>query len=172
MNADEFIQFDGHLGDKIDAIKDKLDENSIIIANKICCKDDFALLESLSVDTGAKLLPVFCTPNMKGAMKRFDSWDAEEVKNIIGDSKVLIVVKDNPLGYISKDDIKGKGFIVNISNENNAFAKISDVVLPGKSWAEKAGTFTNCEGLEQCFEVSAEIESDALSEMEIFDELA
>ena len=172
LNADEFIQFDGHLEDKIDALKGGLDENSIIIANKVCCKEDFALLESLSADTGAKLLPVFNAPNMKGAMNRFDSWDAEEVKNIIGDSKVLIVVKDNPLGYLSKDDIKGKGFIVNISNEDNAFAKISDVVLPGKSWAEKAGTFTNCEGLEQCFEVSAEIESDALSEMEIFDELA
>ena len=109
---------------------------------------------------------------MKGAMNRFDSWDAEEVKNIIGDSKVLIVVKDNPLMYLSKEDIKGKGFIVDISNEDNAFAKLSDVVLPGKSWAEKAGTFTNCEGLEQCFDISAEIENDNLSEMEIFDELA
>jgi hypothetical protein len=149
-----------------------LDENSIIIANKICCKDDFALLESLSADTGAKLLPVFNAPNMKGAMNRFDSWDAEEVKNIIGDSKVLIVIKDNPLDYLSKDDIKGKGFIINISNEDNEFAKLSDVVLPGKSWAEKAGTFTNCEGLEQSFDISAEIENDALSEMEIFDKLA
>jgi formate dehydrogenase major subunit len=56
--------------------------------------------------------------------------------------------------------------------EDNAFAKISDVVLPGKSWVEKAGTFTNCEGLEQCFDISAEIENDNMSEMEIFDKLA
>ncbi|MBQ3473237.1 MAG: molybdopterin-dependent oxidoreductase [Methanobrevibacter sp.] len=172
LNADEFIQFEGHLDDKIDALKSELDENSIIIANKVCCKDDFVSLESLAEGTGAKLLPVFNAPNMKGAMNRMDSWDAEEVKNIIDDSKVLIVVKDNPLEYLSKDDIKGKGFIVNISNEDNAFAKISDVILPGKSWAEKTGTFTNCEGVEQCFDISAEIENDNLSEVEIFDELA
>ncbi|WP_295616780.1 molybdopterin-dependent oxidoreductase [uncultured Methanobrevibacter sp.] len=172
LNADEFIQFDGHLGDKIDAVKGKLDENSIIIANKVCCKDDFALLESLAGENGAKLLPVFNAPNMKGAMNKLDSWDVEEVKNIIGDSKVLIVVKDNPFEYLSKDDIKGKAFIVNISNEDNAFAKISDVILPGKSWGEKAGTFTNCEGLEQSFDISAEIENDNLGEVEILDELA
>ena len=172
LNADEFIKFEGHLEDKIDAVKSKLDENSIIIANKVCCKDDFALLESLSADTGAKLLPVFNAPNMKGAMNRLDSWDGEEVKNIIEDSKVLIVVKDNMLDYLSDDDIKGKSFIVNISNEENAFAKISDVVLPGRSWVEKAGTFTNCEGLEQFFDISAEIENDNMSEMEIFDKLA
>ena len=172
LNADEFIKFEDHLEDKIDAVKSKLDENSIIIANKVCCKDDFALLESLSADTGAKLLPVFNAPNMKGAMNRLESWDDEEVKNIIDDSKVLVVVKDNMLDYLSDDDIKGKSFIVNISNEDNAFAKISDVVLPGKSWVEKAGTFTNCEGLEQCFDISAEIENDNMSEMEIFDKLA
>ena len=172
LNADEFIQFDGHLEDKIDAVKGNLDENSIIIANKICCKDDFALLESLSADTGAKLLPVFNAPNMKGAMNRLDSWDEEEIKNIIDDSKVLIVVKDNPLDYISEDDIKGKGFIVNISSENNRFAQLSDVILPGKSWVEKCGTFTNCEGLEQCFDRSVVCENDNISEMEIFNELA
>lgn len=172
LNADEFIQFEDHLDEKIDAVKGRLDENSIIIANKICCKDDFALLESLTAETGAKLLPIFNSPNMKGAMNKLDSLDAEEVKNIIEDSKVLIVIKDNPLEYLPKDDIKGKVFIVNISNEDNAFAKISDVILPGKTWVEKVGTFTNCEGLEQCFEVSAEIENDALSEIEIFDELA
>lgn len=172
LNADEFVQFDDHFADKIEAVKGDLDENSIIIANKICCKDDFALLESLSADTGAKLLPVFNAPNMKGAMNRLDSLDLEEVKNLIDDSKVLIVVRDNPLDYLSKEDIKGKGFIVNISNEDNEFARLSDVVLPGKSWVEKAGTFTNCEGLEQSFEISAEIENENLSEMEIFDELA
>ena len=163
---------DDHLADKIDAVKGELDENSIIVANKICCKDDFALLEALSEETNAKLLPVFNAPNMKGAMSKFDSLDIEEVKDLIGGSKVLIVVKDNLLDYLSADDIKGKGFIVNISNEDNAFAKLSDVVLPGKSWVEKSGTFTNCEGLEQCFNISAEIENDNLSEMEIFDELA
>ena len=63
-------------------------------------------------------------------------------------------------------------FIVNISNEDNAFAKLSDVVIPGKSWVEKSGTFTNCEGLEQCFNISAEIENDNLSEREIFEKLA
>lgn len=172
LNADEFIQFDEHFADSIDAVKGKLDENSIIIANKVCCKDDFALLESLSADTGAKMLPVFNAPNMKGAMNRLDSLDGEEVKKLIDDSKVLIVVKDNPFDYLSKEDIKGKSFIVNISNEDNEFAKISDVVLPGKSWVEKAGTFTNCEGLEQSFEISSEIENDNLSEVEIFEELA
>ena len=58
LNADEFIQYDDHLADKIDAVKGELDENSIIIANKVCCKDDFALLEALSEETNAKLLPV------------------------------------------------------------------------------------------------------------------
>ena len=172
LNADEFIQFDNHFDDKIEEIKGQLDENSIIIANKVCCKDDFALLEALSKETNAKLLPVFNSPNLKGAMNRFDSLDGEEVKKLIDDSKVLIVVKDNPLDYLSKEDIKGKSFIVNISNEENEFAKLSDVVLPGKSWVEKAGTFTNCEGLEQSFKVSAEIENENLSEIEIFDKLA
>lgn len=172
LNADDFIQFDDHLADNLDAVKGELDENSVIIANKVCCKDDFALLESLSADTDAKILPVFNAPNIKGAMNRFDSLDTDEIKNLIDDSKVLIVVKDNPLDYLSKEDIKGKGFIVNISNEKNDFIELSDIVLPGKSWAEKAGTFTNCEGLEQSFDISAEIENENLSEMEIFDELA
>ena len=172
LNADEFIQFDDHFDDKIDAVKGELDENSIIIVNKVCCKDDFALIESLSGDTGAKLLPVFNASNLKGAMDRFDSLDIDEIKNLIDESKVLIVVKDNPLDYLSKEDIKGKAFIANISNEKNAFIELSDVVLPGKSWAEKAGTFTNCAGLKQAFEISAEIENENLSEMEIFEELA
>ena len=173
LNADEFIQFaDGEFEAKIGEIKGQLDENSIIIVNKIGSKDDFALIEGLSNDTNAKVLPVFNAPNLKGAMNRLDSLDIDEIRNLIDDSKVLIVVKDNLLDYLSEDDIKGKSFIVNISSENNRFAELADVVLPGKSWAEKCGTFTNCEGLEQCFNVSAECENDNLSEIEIFDELA
>ena len=74
-------------------------------------------------------------------------------------------------GIMNSYDIP-KGFIVNISSENNRFAQLSDVILPGKSWAEKCGTFTNCEGLEQCFDISVECENDNISEMEIFNELA
>lgn len=169
LNADEFVQFgDGEFADKFGSVKDQLDENSVIIVNKIENKDDFALIE----ESNAKILPVFNSPNAKGAMDRLNPLDCEEIKNLIDDSKVLIVVKDNLLDYLDESDIKGKSFIVNISSENNRFAQLSDIVLPGKSWAEKCGTFTNCEGLEQCFNVSAECENDNLSEMEIFDELA
>lgn len=169
LNADEFVQFgDGEFAAKFGDIKGQLDENSVIIVNKIDSKDDFALIE----EANAKVLPVFNSPNAKGAMEKLDPLDCDEIKNLIENSKVLIVVKDNPLDYLDEGDIKGKSFIVNISSENNRFAEMSDIVLPGKSWAEKCGTFTNCEGLEQCFNVSAECENDNLSEMEIFDELA
>lgn len=173
LNADEFIQFkDGEFADKIDALKDQLDENSVIIVNKIDSKEDFALIEGLSKGANAKLLPVFNAPNSKGAMNRLNSLDNDEIKDLIDNSKVLIVVKDNLLDYLSEDDIKGKSFIVNVSNEKNRFAELSDIVLPGKFWVEKSGTFTNCEGLEQNFSISAECENDNLSEIEMFDELA
>jgi len=172
LNADDFIQFTDDFNDKVASVKDQLDENSVIIVNKLSSKDDFAVIEELSKESNAKLLPVFNAPNTKGAMNRLDSLDCDEIRNIIDDSKVLIVVKDNLLDYLSEDDIKGKSFIVNISNEKNRFAELSDIVLPGKSWAEKEGTFTNCEGLEQSFIISAEWDNDNLSEIEIFDELA
>ena len=174
LNADEYQQFTDKesFASIIASFKDKLDGESVIVLNKIADADDFKLVEDLANETNAKLLPILNGPNSKGAMEKLSSLTKEEIVDLIDNSKVLIVVNDNLLDYLSESDIKGKAFIANISNFENEFTKFSNVVLPGKSWVEKTGSFTNCEGLTQEFDISADLENENLSEIEIFEKLA
>ena len=173
LNATESIKVDS-ISDFINdmgEVKGKLDGETVILINKMENKDDFNSLKELSVETGAKLLPVFKQANIKGAMGILSSLDAEEIKEFLSDSQALITVNADPLDFLSKDDIKGK-FIVNISNFDNDFTKLSDVVLPGKPWTEKCGSFINAEGLKQEFISSVISDDENLSEIEIFEKLA
>ena len=173
LNADEYQQFSdkASFADAIASFKDKLGEDSVIVLNKIADAEDFKVVEDLASKTGAKLLPILNGPNSKGAMDKLNSLTKDEIVELIGDSKVLIVVNDNLLDYLSESDIKGKAFIANISNFEDEFTKFSNVVLPGKAWVEKEGSFTNAEGLTQSFAASADL-GEGLSEIEIFEKLA
>ena len=172
LNSDEYIKVDS-ITDFVNniSIKDKLSEEAIILVNKLDEKEDLEKLEEVASETGAKLLPVLCEANSKGALEKINSLNKDEILDIIKKSKVLLVINANPLDYLSKNDISS-GFIVNISNFNNEFSTLSDVVLPGKTWTEKSGSFTNSCGLTQEFVPSVEIEDENLSEIEIFEKLA
>ena len=152
-------------------IKGKLDGDAVILINKMENKDDFNSLKELAIETGAKLLLAYKQANIKGAMGILSSLDAEEIKEFLSDSQALITVNADPLDFLSKGDVKGK-LIVNISNFDNDFTKLSDVVLPGKPWTEKCGSFINAEGLKQEFISSVFSDDENLSEIEIFEKLA
>ena len=172
INASEYQQFSDKesFAEMLSSYKDKLDENSVIVLNKIADAEDFKLVEDLAKETNAKLLPILNGPNSKGAMEKLNALTCDEIVDLIDGSKVLIVVNDNLLDYLSEDVFKGK-YIINISNFENEFTKVSNVVLPGKSWVEKSGSFTNSEGLTQEFSQSADL-GEGLSEIEIFEKLA
>ncbi len=169
LNSAEYIKVDSiteFLKD-LGYIKSKLDNESVILINKMENKDDFNILKELSIETGAKLLPVFKEANIKGAMEILPSLDAEEIREFVSNSKAIITVNATPLDFLSADDFKGR-FIMNVSNFEDDFTKLSDLVLPGKTWVEKSGTFINAEGLRQDFISSVNSNDENLSEIEIF----
>ncbi|SFL78628.1 formate dehydrogenase major subunit [Methanobrevibacter olleyae] len=173
LNSSEHIKVDsiGEFINDMGEIKDKLDGETVILINKIEDKDYFNPLKELAAKTGAKFLPIYKEANIKGAMRYLTSLDAEEIKKFIADSKALITVNTNLLDFLSKEDIKGKSFIINISNFEDDFTRLSDLVLPGKPWTEKSGSFINSEGLKQEFISSVISDDENLSEIEIFDKL-
>lgn len=171
-NSDEYIKVES-INSFVNnvSIKDKLNDNSIILVNKLDSKEDLEKLEEVANETGAKLLPVLPDVNTKGAIKKINSLTKDEILELIQKSKVLFVINANPLEYLSQNDIN-VGFIVNISNFTTEFVALSDVVLPGKTWAEKSGSFTNSCDLTQEFVPSVDTDDENLTEIEIFEKLA
>ena len=85
--------------------------------------------------------------------------------------KILYVVGDDPASYL-KESMKNLEFLITQDYLVTETVLMSNVVLPGSSWAEKSGSFTSTAGQTQ--EISKIVESpgDARDDETIMIELA
>ena len=148
----------------MDAVKDNVDDSSVLVFNQIDTADDLDKIDSL----GCKLLPVFSKSNSKGALSLLEPKSKDEMFELLDNTKVLLVFDDDiadeleyDFGRISK--------IISFAPCANKTTEISDIVVPIKTWLEKDGSFVNAMGETQTF--NAAIESDVLSEIDVIEKL-
>ena len=171
VNADASVTFNiadecfsDSVAEFLDAVKDNVDDSSVLVFNQIDTADDLDKIDSL----GCKLLPVFSKSNSKGALSLLEPKSKDEMFELLDNTKVLLVFDDDiadeleyDFGRISK--------IISFAPCANKTTEISDIVVPIKTWLEKDGSFVNAMGETQSF--NAAIESDVLSEIEVIEKL-
>lgn len=148
----------------LDNYKDNLDESSVIVFNTVDSSDDLDKIESL----GSKVLPVYSKTNTKGILSIADPNSKEEALELLADTKVLLVFNDDIVNEFDFD-FKSISKIISLSAFENDTTKVSDIVVPIKSWLENEGSFVNAMGDSQNF--VPVIESDALSIVEVIEKI-
>jgi formate dehydrogenase alpha subunit len=94
-----------------------------------------------------------------------------------GNLKALYVMGENPLRGLPEIErvrkaLQNLEFLVVQDILSNETSELADVVLPGASFSEKAGSFTNLEGRIQSFEPVVSPPGEARPDLEILAELA
>ncbi|WP_305553301.1 molybdopterin-dependent oxidoreductase [Methanobrevibacter sp. V74] len=159
--ADE--TFNSSVQEFLNAIESKIDESSVIVFNYVDSKEDLDKLESIK----CKVLPVFSNSNSKGTFDFVESKSLDEIVELLENTKALLVFDDvvDKLDY----DFTRISKLISFACCENDTTKISDIVIPIKTWLEQDGSFVNAMGEVQNF--SSVIESDNLSIIEIIDKL-
>lgn len=160
--ADE--TFNTSVVDFLDANDSNIDESSVIVFNYVDSAEDLDKIESI----GCKSLPVFSKSNSKGALDIVEVKSLDEMMELLENTKVLLVFNDDIADEIDFDFTKISKIISFAPCENNT-TKISDIVVPIKTWLEKDGSFVNAMGDTQTF--TTVIDSDVLSEIEVIEKL-
>ena len=160
--ADE--TFDSSVQEFLDNISGEIDDSSVIVFNYVDAQEDLDKLESLN----CKVLPVFSKSNSKGAFNIIDSKSKEEMMDLLDNTKLLLVFNDDIVNEFDFDFTRISKIISFASCENDT-TKISDIVIPIKTWLEQDGSFVNAMGETQNF--ASVIESDNLSEIEAIEKL-
>lgn len=160
--ADE--TFDSSVQEFLDNISSEIDDSSVIVFNYVDAQEDLDKLEYLN----CKVLPVFSKSNSKGAFNIIDSKSKEEMVDLLDNTKLLLVFNDDVVNEFDFDFTRISKIISFASCENDT-TKISDIVIPIKTWLEQDGSFVNAMGETQNF--TSVIESDNLSEIEIIEKL-
>ena len=148
----------------LDGFMDEIDDSSVVVFNYIDEADDLDKLESLN----CKILPVFSKPNTKGALNIIDSKSSDEMIELFDNTKVLLVFNDDVVSEFDYDFTKISKIISLACCENDT-TKISNIIIPIKTWLEKDGSFVNAMGEEQNF--NSVVESDNLGIIEVIEEL-
>ena len=148
----------------LDSYKDNLDESSVIVFNTVDSSDDLDKIESLE----SKILPVYSKTNTKGILSIADPSSKEEALELLANTKVLLVFNDDIVNEFDFD-FKSISKIISLSAFENDTTKVSDIVVPIKSWLENEGSFVNAMGESQNF--VPVIESDALSIIEVIEKI-
>lgn len=156
------------VGEFLDANKSGLDETGLIIFNRVDSQDDLEKIASIVEETNCKVLPVYSKSNTKGTFNFLDSKSKEEMIELLGNTKVLLVFNDDIADEIEFDYSRISKVISFACCENNT-TKLSDIVIPIKAWLEKDGSFINAMGQTQNF--TAIVESEVLSEIEVIEKL-
>lgn len=165
-NSDEYIQTD-NISDALSGISKKLGENSVIIFTKLDSKEDFEIIKDEAQKVNAKILPVHRECNTYGALKLFDPLSDDEIEEMLEKSKIAILIGYGDLD-INENVLKGID-IISISPVLTSTASKSDIILPGKNWSQKAGSFTNSIGLEQSFNIVInDPENENIEEIDLF----
>ncbi|RPF51669.1 formate dehydrogenase major subunit [Methanobrevibacter gottschalkii DSM 11977] len=160
--ADE--TFNTSVVDFLDANDSNIDESSVIVFNYVDSAEDLDKIESI----GCKSFPVFSKSNSKGALDIVEVKSLDEMMELLENTKVLLVFNDDIADEIDFDFTKISKIISFAPCENNT-TKISDIVVPIKTWLEKDGSFVNAMGDTQTF--TTVIDSDVLSEIEVIEKL-
>lgn len=147
----------------LDKFGGEIDDSSVVVFNYVDSAEDLDKLESLN----CKILPVFSKPNTKGALGIVDAKSGDEMIELFDNTKVLVVFNDDVADDFDYDFNKLK--IISLACCENDTTKISNIIIPIKSWLEKDGVFVNAMGDEQNF--SAVVESDDLGIIEVIEEL-
>ena len=148
----------------LDKFMGEIDESSVVVFNYVDAADDLDKLESV----GCKVLPVFSKPNTKGALNIIDSKSSEEMAELFDGTKLLLVFNDDVVEEFDYDFTRISKIISFACCENDT-TKISDIVVPVRSWLEQDGAFVNAMGEEQNF--NSVVESDNLGIVEVIEEL-
>jgi formate dehydrogenase major subunit len=156
--------FNASVGEFLDAVKDNIDESSVLVFNQIDAIEDLDKINALN----CKLLPVFSKPNSKGALSILDAKSKDEMFELLDNTKVLLVFDDDIVDELDYDFSKISK-IISFAPFANETTESSDIVIPVKTWLEKDGSFVNAMGETQNF--NATIESDVLSEIEVIEKL-
>lgn len=154
----------------IDAVRDRLDETSLIVVNYVDSFEDFDLIADAAKSANAKLLPMYSKCNAKGALAAGDAKSADEVIEILSATDVLLVFNDDVAGEIDFD-FKSISTVISFVPCINETAGISQIVVPVRSWLESEGSFTNAMGDVQKFAPAVEVCEDTLSEIEIIGQI-
>jgi len=175
LNSDQYFKFDSisELISNIPVeIKEKLNDSSTIVFNKLDEKEEFSVILEIANEFSSKILPVLNNCNASGAMKIISPLNNEEIRDLISKIKVLIVINDDPASYLENSSLSGLDFLVSITSSSNDTTSISDAVLPAYCWAEKSGSFTNTAGMTQNFSKIVVSPENTLSESVIIEKLA
>ena len=160
--ADE--TFTSSVPEFLDSIKDEIDDSSVIVFNYVDNQEDLEKLDSVD----CKVLPVFSKSNTKGALNLVNSKSQEEMIDLFDNTKLLLVFNDDVVDEFDYDFSRISKIISFATCENNT-TKISDIIIPIKTWLEQDGSFVNAMGETQNF--TSVIESEDLSEIEIIEKL-
>lgn len=160
--ADEI--FNTSVEEFLDKNANDFDDSSVIVFNYVDSVDDLDKINELN----CKKLPVFSKSNSKGAFDIVESKSLDEMMELLENTKILLVFNDDIADEIDFDFTKISKIISFAPCENNT-TKISDIVVPIKTWLEKDGSFVNAMGT--CQEFTAVVESDVLSEIKIIEKL-
>lgn len=144
--------------------KNSLDEDSIIIFNKVDSFEDLDLIEGAN----SKVLPVYSKSNTKGALSLVEAMSKEDAVDLLNDTEILLVFNDDIVNEFDFD-FESISDVIAFSPAKNDTTEIADYAVPIKSWLEYDGSFTNSEGLTQ--EFKAVCESDNLSIVEIIEKI-
>ncbi|WP_298519488.1 molybdopterin-dependent oxidoreductase [uncultured Methanobrevibacter sp.] len=148
----------------LDKFKGEIDDSSVVVFNYVDEAGDLDKIESLN----CKALPVFSKPNTKGALDIIDSKSADEMVELFDNTKLLLVFNDDVVDEFDYDFTKISKIITFACCENDT-TKISNIVVPVKTWLEQDGSFVNAMGEVQNF--NCVIGSDNLGIIEVIGEL-
>ncbi|RPF51673.1 formate dehydrogenase major subunit [Methanobrevibacter gottschalkii DSM 11977] len=160
--ADE--TFNTSVEEFLDKNANEFDDSSVIVFNYVDSVDDLDKINELN----CKKLPVFSKSNSKGTLDIVEVKSLDEMMELLENTKVLLVFNDDIADEIDFDFTKISKIISFAPCENNT-TKISDIIVPIKTWLEKDGSFVNAMGT--CQEFTAVVESDVLSEIEVIEKL-
>lgn len=173
LNSDQHFKLDSfsELSNNIlPEVFDKLNDSSVVVFNKFGAKKEFEKI--LDIACNSNILPVLTDCNSMGAMQSFPPLNDNELKSLIGNVKVLLVINDDPASYSEDAALNGLDYLITINSSLNDTTSISDVVLASPCWAEKSGSFTNTVGRIQEFTKIVPAPENTLPEIEIFQKIA
>ncbi|HII84015.1 MAG TPA: molybdopterin-dependent oxidoreductase [Methanobacterium subterraneum] len=158
INSDEYLQLDSisELSAELDKLLPKLNESSTVLIKELETVVEFENILPKLRESGAKILPVLEECNSRGAMNHLPALSKDDLKEILEKVKLLYVVGDDPASYLN-ESMKNLEFLITQDYLLTETVLMSDVVLPGSSWAEKSGSLTSTTGQTQ--EISKIVES-------------
>ncbi|WP_409200470.1 molybdopterin oxidoreductase family protein [Methanobrevibacter sp. DSM 116169] len=150
-----------------DKIKNKLDENSVIVFNKLGNNEELDEISKIANNSNSKILPILKDCNSYGSMDYLNALEEKELIDLINNVKVLILFNEDLSSYLDGN----LDSLIYIGTNLNETSQKADITLPGCIWIEKGGTFTNTIGITQEFNKIQNPPEDVLEEIELIKQI-